>query len=203
MKAHNPPECWAQVHFGLSDVDCQHAHLPVCFCSQGQFKQPDIAFDSLSFGSDFERALKLPTSPLLNQAVSWLAAKMGGGVSVHVGGKRPHILAPLISAAQVVNVAQPGQQPDIRAPHEDMRLFDTGLVSRWTGRAGITLVASGHELERCLPRGQICGHLLCASTVRRRTDCMYHTPAYLLTTVMAAQPNLVGLAGPVCRKCTA
>lgn len=95
-------------------------------CPQGQFKQPSIAFDSLRFGSDFERALKLPTSPLLNQAISWLAAKMGGGVSVHVGGKRPHILAPLIAAAQVVNVAQPGQQPDLRAPHEDMRLFDTG-----------------------------------------------------------------------------
>lgn len=103
---------------------------------QGRFKQPNISLDSLVLGSEFTRPLKLPAGPLISSAVMWLAQKLGGGVSVSVGGKSPHILAPLIAAAQVVHVAVPGQEPDLQSPHEDMRLFDAGLVSTWTGVLG-------------------------------------------------------------------
>jgi hypothetical protein len=58
-------------------------------------------------------------------------------VSVNVAGKDPHILAPLIAAAQVVNVSLPGHAPDLQAPAEDLRLFDAGLVSSWTGGCGV------------------------------------------------------------------
>jgi hypothetical protein len=100
---------------------------------QGCFKQPDIPLDSLVMGSDFARPLKLPAGPLISRAITWLAHKLGGGVSVNVSGQQPSILAPLIAAAQVVNVAPRGQQPDLLAAVEDMRLFDAGLVNTWTG----------------------------------------------------------------------
>lgn len=99
---------------------------------QGCFKQPDIALDSLVLGSDFARPLKLPAAPLISHAITWLAHKLGGGVSVNVSGQQPFILAPLIAAAQVVNVAPRGQEPDLLAPVEDLRLFDAGLVNTWT-----------------------------------------------------------------------
>jgi hypothetical protein len=100
---------------------------------QGRFKQPGVPFDSLVLGSDFTSPLKLPAGPLLGHAITWLAHKLGGGVSVDVAGQQPHIRAPLIAAAQVVHVAQPGQQCDLLAPVEDMRLVEPGLVNRWTG----------------------------------------------------------------------
>lgn len=123
----------------------KHTHVdgynlpPVLFSclptpAQGQFKQPDVQFDSLMLGSDFVRPLKLPARALLSQAIQWVANKLGGGVSVNVDAKQPYILAPLIAAAQVVHVAQPGQQLDLRAPHEDMRLYDPRLGNLWTGR---------------------------------------------------------------------
>lgn len=111
-------------------VPCPSAFL---LHTQGRFKQPGVSFDSLVLGSDFIRPLKLPAGPLLSHAISWLAHKLGGGVSVNVAGKQPHIRAPLIAAAQVVQVALPGQQCDLLAPVEDMRLFDAGLVNRGTG----------------------------------------------------------------------
>lgn len=101
--------------------------------AQGRFKQPSVQLDSLVLGSDFVRPLNLPASPWISHAVTWLAHKLGGGVSVDVTSKQPHILAPLIAAAQVVHVAQPGQQPDLLAPVEDMQLYDAGLVNTWTG----------------------------------------------------------------------
>lgn len=100
---------------------------------QGRFKQPGVSLDSLVLGSDFMRPLNLPSSPFISQAISWVAQKLGGGVSVRVGGQQPHILAPLIAAAQVVHVAAPGQQPDLQQFHEDMTLYDCSLVSSWTG----------------------------------------------------------------------
>jgi hypothetical protein len=92
-----------------------------------------VPLDSLLLGSEFTRPLKLPAGPLISSAITWLAQKLGGGVSVNVGGKDPHILAPLIAAAQVINVSLPGQASDLQAPQEDLRLFDAGLVSSWTG----------------------------------------------------------------------
>lgn len=110
--------------------------LLLCSLPQGCFKQPDIALDSLVLGSDFARPLKLPAGPLISHAITWLANKLGGGVSVNVTGQQPFILAPLIAAAQVVNVAPRGQEPDLLAPVEDLRLFDAGLVNTWTGALG-------------------------------------------------------------------
>lgn len=113
-----------------------------------------MPLDSLVLGSEFARPLKLPAGPLISSAITWLAQKLGGGVSVNVGGKDPHILAPLVAAAQVINVAQPGHAPDLQAPAEDMRLFDAGLVSSWTG------VWEAWACTYCmrLSDGEICMH---------------------------------------------
>lgn len=41
----------------------------------------------------------------------------------------PYLLAPVLAMAQLVNVSEPGQQPDLSQPiTEDMRLFDPSLT---------------------------------------------------------------------------
>jgi hypothetical protein len=65
----------------------------------------------------------------------WLVSKMGSGVQLDTAGPSPHILAPLIAAAQVVNVSKPGQEPDMLEAEEDMTAFDAGLVGSWSGKA--------------------------------------------------------------------
>ena len=43
----------------------------------------------------------------------------------------PYVLAPVVAAAQEINVAQPGEEPDPSQPiAEDMRLFDADLVDK-------------------------------------------------------------------------
>lgn len=126
----------------------------LCLLPQGCFKQPDITLESLVLGSDFARPLKLPAAPLISHAITWLAHKLGGGVSVNVTGQQPFILAPLIAAAQVVNVAPRGQEPDLLAPVEDLRLFDAGLVNTWTG----ALVTHAVRHTGCAWRHDAPGH---------------------------------------------
>ena len=42
---------------------------------------------------------------------------------------QPYLLVPLLALAQLVNVSQPGSEPDPTQPfQEDMRLFDTALT---------------------------------------------------------------------------
>lgn len=103
-------------------------------CVQGQFKQ-QVPFDSLMIGSEFSRPLKLPASSLLLRATQWLISKMGSGVQLNPTGDQPHIFAPLIGAAQTINASLPGQQPDLLEAEEDMTLYDSSLVSGWSGKA--------------------------------------------------------------------
>eukprot|EP00879_Flechtneria_rotunda_P002897 GHRR01003113.1.p2 GENE.GHRR01003113.1~~GHRR01003113.1.p2 ORF type:complete len:192 (+),score=51.53 GHRR01003113.1:1108-1683(+) len=101
-----------------------------CMLQQGKFKQL-VSSDSLMLGSEFQRSLKLPAGAILGRAVTWLVQKMGGGVQLRPVGDNPHILAPIIAAAQVINVSQPGQEPtDLLNVEEDMTLFDATLVGR-------------------------------------------------------------------------
>uniref|UniRef100_A0A383VBM9 Domain of unknown function at the cortex 1 domain-containing protein n=1 Tax=Tetradesmus obliquus TaxID=3088 RepID=A0A383VBM9_TETOB len=102
---------------------------------QGRFKQPGVSFDGLCLGSEFSRPLKLPAGALLSKASMWLVSKMGSGVQLDTSGPTPHILAPLIAAAQVVNVSKPGQEPNMLDVEEDMTAFDAGLVGSWSGKA--------------------------------------------------------------------
>eukprot|EP00878_Enallax_costatus_P023186 GHUV01024650.1.p2 GENE.GHUV01024650.1~~GHUV01024650.1.p2 ORF type:complete len:334 (+),score=107.30 GHUV01024650.1:4074-5075(+) len=99
---------------------------------QGQFKQ-EVPVDSLMIGSEFSRPLKLPASALIIRATQWLINKLGSGVQLNPVGDKPHILAPLITAAQIVNVSLPGQQPDLLTAEEDMTSHDSCLVSGWAG----------------------------------------------------------------------
>lgn len=42
---------------------------------------------------------------------------------------QPYLLVPLLALAQLVNVSQPGSEPDPAEPfEEDMRLFDAALT---------------------------------------------------------------------------
>lgn len=100
---------------------------------QGQFKQ-QVPFDALMIGSEFMRPLKLPASSLLVRATQWLIHKMGSGVQLNPTGDHPHILAPLIAAAQTIHVSLPGQQPDMLTAQEDMTLYNSSLVSSWSGK---------------------------------------------------------------------
>ncbi|KAF6260676.1 hypothetical protein COO60DRAFT_877281 [Scenedesmus sp. NREL 46B-D3] len=102
---------------------------------QGRFKQPGVSFDGLCLGSEFCRPLKLPAGTLLSKASMWLVSKMGSGVQLDTSGSCPHILAPLIAAAQVVNVSEPGQEPGMLEAKEDMTAFDASLVGSWSGKA--------------------------------------------------------------------
>lgn len=78
------------------------------FSLQGRFKQP-VGLDSLMLGSDFERPLKLPAGGLLSKASMWLVQRMGSGVQLNTAGANPHILAPLIAAAQVGTLSRGNQ----------------------------------------------------------------------------------------------
>ncbi|KAF6248268.1 hypothetical protein COO60DRAFT_1707179 [Scenedesmus sp. NREL 46B-D3] len=92
-------------------------------------------FDGLCLGSEFCRPLKLPAGTLLSKASMWLVSKMGSGVQLDTSGSCPHILAPLIAAAQVVNVSEPGQEPGMLEAKEDITAFDASLVGSWSGKA--------------------------------------------------------------------
>ncbi|KAF6235946.1 hypothetical protein COO60DRAFT_1709469 [Scenedesmus sp. NREL 46B-D3] len=95
---------------------------------QGRFKQPGVSFDGLCLGSEFCRPLKLPAGTLLSKASMWLVSKMGSGVQLDTSGSCPHILAPLIAAAQVVNVS--GVRCLVAKAARQGRCFDTEHV--WT-----------------------------------------------------------------------
>eukprot|EP00882_Tetradesmus_deserticola_P027925 GHRQ01031071.1.p1 GENE.GHRQ01031071.1~~GHRQ01031071.1.p1 ORF type:complete len:145 (-),score=73.64 GHRQ01031071.1:71-505(-) len=77
----------------------------------------------------------MPAGALLSKASMWLVSKMGSGVQLDTSGSCPHILAPLIAAAQVVNVSKPGQEPSMLDAEEDMTAFDASLVGGWSGKA--------------------------------------------------------------------
>jgi hypothetical protein len=113
---------------------------------QGRFMQPGVSLNSLMLGSDFARPLVLPASPLLTSAALWLVRKMGGGVQLEPHGASPHVFAPLIAAAQVVNVARPGSEPvDLCCVQEDMTCFDASLKCRSgaCGCAGVWFEGAG------------------------------------------------------------
>eukprot|EP00775_Hariotina_reticulata_P011814 gene11814-11958_t len=99
---------------------------------QGRFKQ-QVPFETLMLGSEFDRPLQLPAAKLLTAAATWLVQRMGSGVTLNAAGPQPFILAPLIAAAQVVNVALPGSQPSLLEAEEDMTLADGSLVGSTGG----------------------------------------------------------------------
>lgn len=97
---------------------------------QGMFKQPTPAKD-LWVGQELLNKPLLPAS--FQRLVFTTAAKLFSNTCrVMVEGDEEAVgyLNPLLAMAAVINVSLPGQQPDLRAATEDVRLLNSSLVDK-------------------------------------------------------------------------
>eukprot|EP00877_Chromochloris_zofingiensis_P003244 jgi/Chrzof1/12920/Cz07g12110.t1 len=99
---------------------------------QGSFKRP-VNFNNFMLGSEFTRPFNLPRAFIIAKAILWVAHKLGGAAHIEPAGDHPTLLAPIISAAQVVNVSDLGSEPDMLIAQEDMTLFSDTLAHAKTG----------------------------------------------------------------------
>ncbi|KXZ48703.1 hypothetical protein GPECTOR_26g606 [Gonium pectorale] len=95
---------------------------------QGRFKVP-LPLDSVVTGQEFARPFRgLPAAWFIENVILSLARQLSP--SVRVGPlSSPSLLMPLIAAAQLVNVSEPGCQPPAMACPEDVRLFCPQLAA--------------------------------------------------------------------------
>eukprot|EP00877_Chromochloris_zofingiensis_P008386 jgi/Chrzof1/3800/Cz13g09090.t1 len=95
---------------------------------QGKFKIP-VKLNQFWMGQEFSRPPALPQSfaDLLFQT----AAKVFSSTTkVSTSSSSPSFMNPVLAACQLVNVAAEGEQPDMWAATEDMRLFSTELADK-------------------------------------------------------------------------
>ncbi|PNW84735.1 hypothetical protein CHLRE_03g156550v5 [Chlamydomonas reinhardtii] len=102
---------------------------------QGRFKAP-LCLDSVVTGQEFARPFRRLPAPWFVEKVLLSMARQVSP-SMRVGPlSQPHMLMPLIAAAQVVNISTPGAQPHIMQAHEDVRLLCPALAVKAPAAAG-------------------------------------------------------------------
>lgn len=98
-----------------------------CFVAvQGRFKRP-VRCDALVMGADFQRPLRLPPKLFLagTRLGGWIARRAGGDLQVRLRGARPFAHSRVITAAQAVHAAAPGEAPPgLLEAAEDCRALD-------------------------------------------------------------------------------
>ncbi|KAG2440245.1 hypothetical protein HXX76_004357 [Chlamydomonas incerta] len=94
---------------------------------QGRFKTP-LSLDSVVTGQEFGRPFRRLPAPWFVEKVLLSMARQVSP-SMRVGPlSAPHMLMPLIAAAQLVNISEPGTQPHLMRAHEDVRLMCPSLA---------------------------------------------------------------------------
>eukprot|EP00877_Chromochloris_zofingiensis_P008387 jgi/Chrzof1/3801/Cz13g09100.t1 len=95
---------------------------------QGKYKRP-IAADALCMGQEFVKAGNVP--PWIGEVVLTAAARaFSKSTQVDVYARLPYFMNPVLAACQLVNVSAEGEQPDMWAATEDMRLFSAELADK-------------------------------------------------------------------------
>lgn len=95
---------------------------------QGRFKRP-VDADGLCMGQEFVKAGGVP--PWVGEVVLTAAAKVfSSSTQVDIYAKLPYFMNPVLAACQLVNVAQPGEEPKLTEATEDMRLFAPQLADK-------------------------------------------------------------------------
>lgn len=104
--------------------------LPVCR-PQGRFKRP-VDADGLCMGQEFVKAGNVP--PWVGEVVLTAAAKVfSSSTQVDIYAKLPYFMNPVLACCQLVNVSQPGSEPQLTEAQEDMRLFAPALADKQGG----------------------------------------------------------------------
>jgi hypothetical protein len=95
---------------------------------QGKFKRP-VGASALCMGQEFVKAGNVP--PWVGEVVLTAAAKVfSNSTQVDVYAPLPYFMNPILAACQLINVAKDGEQPDMAAATEDMRLWSSDLVDK-------------------------------------------------------------------------
>lgn len=95
---------------------------------QGRFKRP-VDADGLCMGQEFVKAGNVP--PWVGEVVLTAAAKVfSSSTQVDIYAKLPYFMNPVLAACQLVNVARPGDEPELTEAQEDMRLFAPALADK-------------------------------------------------------------------------
>lgn len=95
---------------------------------QGRFKRP-VDADGLCMGQEFVKAGNVP--PWVGEMVLTAAAKVfSSSTQVDIYAKLPYFMNPVLAACQLVNVSEPGQEPQLTEATEDMRLFSSELADK-------------------------------------------------------------------------
>lgn len=80
-------------------------------------------------GQEFVKAGNVP--PWVGEVVLTAAAKVfSSSTQVDIYAKLPYFMNPVLAACQLVNVAQPGSEPQLTEAQEDMRLFAPALADK-------------------------------------------------------------------------
>jgi hypothetical protein len=102
--------------------------LPYAVLPQGRFKRP-VDADGLCMGQEFVKAGNVP--PWVGEVVLTAAAKVfSNSTQVDIYAKLPYFMNPVLAACQLVNVSQPGSEPQLTQAQEDMRLFAPALADK-------------------------------------------------------------------------
>lgn len=107
---------------GLFQGRKRKTHLVV----QGQFKR-QMNFSDVLTGQEFERKLlHVPAVQVLNLLLR-MAKKMSPSMNAGID-PRPYLLSPVAAGAQIINCAEPGSEPSLDNPQEDMRLLGPKFI---------------------------------------------------------------------------
>lgn len=80
-------------------------------------------------GQEFVKAGNVP--PWVGEVVLTAAAKVfSNSTQVDIYAKLPYFMNPVLAACQLVNVSQPGSEPQLTEAQEDMRLFAPALTDK-------------------------------------------------------------------------
>ena len=89
--------------------------------SQGQFKRR-LCFDRLYTGQIFDKPFtNLPGQMLISGAIK-IVKSLAPAVMANIDSSTPHMMSPLASAAQVLQVSEPGTEKAL--PHEPTECLD-------------------------------------------------------------------------------
>lgn len=97
---------------------------------QGRFKRPS-GLEDICTGQEFSRTpVNLPARWLVDSVLVKIVRSISPSMSIGPLSK-PYLLVPMVAAAQIINVALPGDEPDpSREIPENMTLYDDTLVDQ-------------------------------------------------------------------------
>ncbi len=148
---------------------------------QGQFKRP-VAFADMVMGCQFSRRLNVPFNlPFLSTAISWLLDRVGGG-QIDALSDSPHLLTPLMAAAQVRTCARQDEQND--------------CLHCWAQQSNHK---PAHTVLMCQPQptvSQRCNYMLAGPAARTSKPNGY-CAVIIKTLLMYTQPHSVLMLHPL------